>query len=95
MPFSYKYTVCTFIGNCNELTAWDYISDPEIYSVYIACAFHFVFWGMALKIADVKKDGGQIFGSNKVGDKVIYAFFKSALTSLNFLIRLVFKGYYF
>ena len=75
MPFSYKYTVCTFIGNCNELTAWDYISDPEIYSVYIACAFHFVFWGMALKIADVKKDGGQIFGSNKVGDKVIYAFF--------------------
>ena len=71
LPFSYKYTVCSFTGNCNELTAWDYISDPEIYSVYIACAFHFVFWGMALKIADVKKDGGQIFGSNKVGDKVI------------------------
>ena len=32
---------------------------PEIYCLYIAIAFHFVFWGLLIKVADIVKDGGN------------------------------------
>ena len=44
---------------CEELTFGDYMSDVDIYILFIACLFHLVFWFVALKIVDVKKDGGK------------------------------------
>ena len=44
---------------CEQLTFGDYMSDVDIYILFIACLFHLVFWFVALKIVDVKKDGGK------------------------------------
>ena len=58
--FRFSYTECSYLGNCDSLTASDYLKKPEIYWLFIACLFHTIFWFTALKIVDVVKDGGKI-----------------------------------
>lgn len=54
----FKYFECNAYGTCESLTVADYVREPEIYCLYLACIFHSIFWFFALKIADVVKDGG-------------------------------------
>ncbi len=56
----YTMSGCSFLKTCDELDLWDdYLSDYAVYTIYIACLFHGVFWFFALRVVDVMKDGGK------------------------------------
>ena len=60
--------MCSLYGNCEDFTAMDYFQKFEIYILYIACLFHTIFWALALRAADIFKDGGRL--SSKSSNRV-------------------------
>ena len=66
--FSWNFTLCSLYGNCEDFTAMDYFQKFEIYILYIACLFHTIFWALALRAADIFKDGGRL--SSKSSNRV-------------------------
>ena len=63
--------VCSYQGDCEKKTSTDFFAEFEIYTIYIACFVHTIVWGIGLKIADIKKDGGNIFTSSDSMEKRI------------------------
>ena len=63
--------VCSYQGDCEQKTSTDFFAEFEIYTIYIACFVHTIVWGIGLKIADIKKDGGNIFTSSHSMEKRI------------------------
>ena len=63
--------VCSYQGDCEQKTSTDFFAEFEIYTIYIACFVHTIVWGIGLKIADIKKDGGNIFTSSDSMEKRI------------------------
>ena len=57
----YLLSGCSFTESCEEdLTLWDsYLSQYEIYTMYIALAFHTVLWFFMLRLVDIMKDGAS------------------------------------
>ena len=55
---------------CDQLNFGDYIGDPDIYSLFLACFFHLVLWFVVLKIVDVVKDGGKASSAFSFTQKV-------------------------
>lgn len=70
MYIGFIYAQCEFNGTCQNLDVWDYLSTPEIYTLFLACIFHTVFWFLALKVVDVIKDGGNFLTAFDCGKKV-------------------------
>jgi hypothetical protein len=55
----YTTSGCQFTKTCEDLDLWDdYISQYQIYVLYMAAVFHTVLWFFVLRIIDVMKDGG-------------------------------------
>ena len=74
--YSLKYWKCYGEGilehkdKCDQLNFGDYIGDPDIYSLFLACFFHLVLWFVVLKIVDVVKDGGKASSAFSFTQKV-------------------------
>jgi len=68
---NYLNMVCSYQGDCEKKTSTDFFAEFEIYTIYIACFVHTIVWGIGLKIADIKKDGGNIFTSSDSMEKRI------------------------
>ena len=62
--------VCSYQGDCEKKTSTDFFAEFEIYTIYIACFVHTIVWGIGLKIADIKKDGGNIFTSDSMEKRI-------------------------
>ena len=63
----YLLSGCSFTETCAEdLTLWEsYLSQYEIYTMYIAIVFHTVLWFFLLRLVDIKKDGASFMDALK------------------------------
>ena len=63
-----QFTECSVTDSCSTVTVADYMV-PEVWVLYVALAFHTVFWALGLRVADVMKDGGtfsSVFRTDRV-----------------------------
>ena len=51
---------CSLRSSCGELSFWDdYFSRYDIWTLYVACLVHILFYFLLLRYVDVRKDGGS------------------------------------
>ena len=56
----YLVSQCSLRSSCGELSLWDdYLSRYDIWTLYVACLVHILFYFLLLRYVDVKKDGGS------------------------------------
>ena len=56
----YLLSQCSLRSSCGDLSLWDdYLSRYDIWTLYVACTVHILFYFFLLRFVDVKKDGGS------------------------------------
>ncbi len=55
----YAVNLCGVANDCAHLTVGDYVSQYEIYTLFIGCFFHAALWFVVLRVVDIVKDGGN------------------------------------
>ena len=56
----YLLSQCSLRSTCGDLSLWDdYLSRYDIWTLYVGCLVHALFYFLLLRYVDVRKDGGS------------------------------------